>query len=332
MPWTRRARARDQRDNPETGAREQFCSRQRHWVPVDRAYPYASWCKDCQAAARRERRAQGEVATTSEGAVEGELVATEDPRRFGVEVEFIYPRGMQPARAVAALTAAGLTVVNESYTHNGHSATAWVMKRDGSLTGGSGGELVSPPLSGPEGLRAVDTALRVLRGLGCRVNASCGLHVHHDASDLTLDQIKAFVALYHAERHNIDRLMTARRRSDGDHEYCGGIEDVLLTLQGITSLNELRTGRRDGDRYGYGYLGFQRYRNVNLCAYQKHGTIELRQHQGTLNSTKTLAWIKLGQALFRRATRPAEDTFEAFMQGLGLDTATAAHLRRRAAA
>jgi hypothetical protein len=41
---------------------------------------------------------------------------------------------------------------------------------------------------------------------------------------------------------------------------------------------------------GYMYQG-GRYNKVNLCAFLRHGTIEFRQHSGTMNVDKVINWI-----------------------------------------
>ena len=35
-----------------------------------------------------------------------------------------------------------------------------------------------------------------------------------------------------------------------------------------------------------------RYQSFNLMAYDRHGTLEIRLHQGTLNGTKAVAWAR----------------------------------------
>jgi hypothetical protein len=46
---------------------------------------------------------------------------------------------------------------------------------------------------------------------------------------------------------------------------------------------------------------FDRYRTVNVTAYPKYGSIEFRQHQGTLSYAKMLRWVKLGQSIVEAA-------------------------------
>jgi hypothetical protein len=81
----------------------------------------------------------------------------------------------------------------------------------------------------------------------------------------------------------------------------------------------------------------RRYRSLNVGAYPLQGTLEIRQHQGTTNSRKILAWIEMGQAFF--AAAKAMDTVAALtpddlveaLSARGLPAATATYLRERAA-
>jgi hypothetical protein len=44
-----------------------------------------------------------------------------------------------------------------------------------------------------------------------------------------------------------------------------------------------------------------RYRALNFNAYAKYGTVEVRQHQGTLNADKIINWVKFGQSVIAAA-------------------------------
>jgi hypothetical protein len=50
---------------------------------------------------------------------------------------------------------------------------------------------------------------------------------------------------------------------------------------------------------GLGHM--DRYRNLNVAAYARHGTLEFRQHQGTVNATKMVAWVKFTGAIMEQA-------------------------------
>jgi hypothetical protein len=271
---------------PET---PRLCSRCRLPLPEGRRTRMHAECV-------RQYRAELNSRPASAVRTRGSASATIPSRRFGVEIEFYCSQSFTAVEA--ALRAAGVVVNNTSTTHNGSSLTAWVLKYDGSLNAPPayswhGMELVSPPISGAEGFDALKNVCRVLRTLGARVNRSTGLHVHHDVEDLNLRQFKNVVLGYANNQRSIDQLVATSRR--GRQSFCGPLDDGTLTsIRNCPSLGSIAT------------LVGTRYVHVNLKSFPKYGTIELRQHQGSINYTKIAAWISFGQALIAKAKADAE--------------------------
>ncbi len=84
-------------------------------------------------------------------------------------------------------------------------------------------------------------------------------------------------------------------------------------------------------------MGYQRYRSVNLLALAKHGTIEFRQHAGTLDPDKLGAWVRFLFALCDCARfSSASETFGTLwellshLEGFGLSSEDASYLQGRA--
>lgn len=259
------------------------------FVWQSRTTSWYSRCKPCQRAIRAERQyGRRHVAGASR---HGLRLA----RRFGVEFECIVPNTVTAQGVVNALEAAGLSASTGRYSTAARGG--WVAKPDGSLAGrgaGYGLEIVSPALSGQAGLDQIRTALAVLNALGCTVNSSCGTHVHHDASDLTVDEIKRFARGWMTQRNLVDGLVSASRRVGGSI-YCSPFGEYdLARVERATTLRQLQN------------IPAERYRSLNLLAYGKFGTLEIRQHQGTLNYAKIASWIKLGQAMIDAAIEQPE--------------------------
>lgn len=236
-------------------------------------------CRTCERNRRQGRR-------NAPAAVPGMTRAADwQVRRFGVELELLFPHSVTRSTIDAALQAAGLV--------------SWRAKTDVSIHGnGRGWEIVSPPLQGEGGYEQVRTACRVLAGLGGVANRSCGMHVHHDIRDLTVDGVKAVARMWVAQQPMIDGLVAPSRRGSG-HTYLGPIRaEELRQIEACTNLEDVR---RLASR-------ISRYRNLNVAAYGRHGTIEMRQHQGTVNAEKVLTWVRLGQALIQAAAEQPETT------------------------
>jgi hypothetical protein len=196
-------------------------------------------------------------------------------RRFGVEIEFF---GISRDRARQAISAAGIDL-SSGY---GHNSSAWNLKSDGSVTG-SGLELVSPPLSGEAGLEQVKTVLRALRQAGARVDRTCGLHVHHEVRDLGAIGVVRFARSWSNNQELIDWLVAPSRRDN--QGYCRRLDSSDLRSMAGVSAGDRSVPCRD------------RYRVVNVSSYSRYGTVEVRQHQGTLEFRKVEAWIRLGQSM-----------------------------------
>ena len=247
-------------------------------------------------------------------------VASESDLTFGIEIEFRRPRAnrrytMDPQTIADALTEAGVRTVVENYNHRTRSH--WKLISDGS----SDRELVSPILRGEDGLRQVRAAMRVLRNLGCRVTNSEGMHVHVGARQFTATAIANIVEMYYANDTLIYSLVAPSRHST---YYC----------QPHTSSERdaIRSQADYGSVYNSGG-GDRRYRHVNLDAYSAHGTVEFRQHQGSLNGTKATAWIRMLLGLVRTATAASAvgsyDSIEAMLEGFGVTGSARDYLVRR---
>jgi hypothetical protein len=82
-----------------------------------------------------------------------------------------------------------------------------------------------------------------------------------------------------------------------------------------------------------------RYRTVNVASFGRTGTIEFRQHQGSLNGTKAVAWIEMLLALVECVIAVEDETLTAdpiemvaALVPYGMTSASARNLTARAAA
>lgn len=236
---------------------------------------FYSICKTCKAArvarARAGYRARMQAADAR--AESAPIALTPNlARRFGVEIECISP--VSHSALQSALESAGLS--------------GWRVKYDGSLPGG-GAEIVGPPLSGEDGIAQVRVACRVLREQGCTVTRQCGLHVHHEIRDVTVTQVKTLARLWSDNQDMIDGLVAPSRR-DGRNSYCGRLSD-----EDLRRLDRCREMSQISSAFA------TRYRTMNLQKYGRYGTVEIRQHQGTLDAEKIVTWIEFGQAMIEQA-------------------------------
>lgn len=251
---------------------------------------YVSRCRSCERDARRNRasrpvapRVRDHVSDYDRAALNqrqrdldnARVDATPAPRAnvgndrtFGVEFEVIADR-----RTVAnALHRAGLPT--------------WSVISDCSLSSG-GCEIVSPILTGDAGMRDVERVCNVLREVGARVNATCGTHVHHGAGDLDIAAFRRIARSWSNNQHIIDGFVSESRRAAAHATYCRAFDDSCAAS--IESANTIRD------------IWISRYRTLNFAAFASHGTIEIRQHAGTIDYDKIRAWILFGRAIINAA-------------------------------
>jgi len=248
-------------------------------------------------------------------------------RQFGIEIEF---NGITRDAALAAVTAAGIACSFGSWTGTRRPESYWTLTTDGSVrstgTGcASGLEFVSPILRDEDGYSQVIKVMDALASAGATVDRSCGMHVHHDADGLSGEEIASVFEFYTNRQDAIDKLVSPSRR--GTRSYTGPFESGELR-----NITDSFRSSRTAPEYA------PRYRHVNAQAFRKHGTIEIRQHQGSVNGEKAVAWIKFGQAMIKSAQANASTTvpltvFE-MVQTLsndhGLDADAAGYLVNRA--
>jgi hypothetical protein len=199
--------------------------------------------------------------------------------KFGLEIEF---KGLgskvtlvaEQLRSQAIRQGWNFEVVGENYNHQVRSH--WKVVKDRSVIGGC--ELVSPPLpSNQESFDLVKKVYNLLESCGARVDRQCGTHIHFDASFINTIRtlpgkdkfFTSFVECYRVVEPKFNTLVKNHRNNN---RYC-------------------RTTLNDDDP---SWVANDRYRKVNCReAFNRHGTLEFRHLQGTLNGDTVIAWINL---------------------------------------
>ena len=293
-----------------------------------------SWCRACAAEHARARRAvaqgtAGETATVTRTRRTRSAGSPFD-RPFGLEIEVIH-RDMYAMRD--AFVAAGLACEVEGYNHT--TRRYWKIVTDASVSRGY--EIVSPILKGAEGRAEARKAFEAIRSVGGTVDRSCGLHVHHDAADLTGADLERLVRTWQAEQGAIDGLVAPSRR--GGCGWCAPLDSADVdTVRRLARDLPGRLNRRDAARYLGDPRSGLRYRSLNYRVFSLHGTVEVRQHQGTVNATKALSWVLFGQAYIARCQAGDTTTYTAIRDVLaelerhGLEAQTVSYLSDRAEA
>lgn len=194
-------------------------------------------------------------------------------RLFGIEIEV---NGLNRHTACDLLCSYDIDTRSEEYNHT--NRRWWKCTTDSSLSGhryDSACEIVSPPLPfNRESLELVAKVLKILKDSGATVDETCGLHVHVDARDMTQempDFSRILFLRYRECEEMIDKLVATNRRTDSNM-----YSRSMKRYNRSTSFQNLRGDRRN---------------KLNFQSFERHGTVEFRQHEGCVNSVKVVAWV-----------------------------------------
>lgn len=152
----------------------------------------------------------------------------------------------------------------------------WTWHSDGSVRGERPGELV---LRAPASPLTFDEAVNEYRDKvmdKVSINDSCGMHVHIDVCDLTMEELRGVLLFYSVLERTI-------------YKYCGsGRDNNNFCVPLWECWNKV-------DLFGKGFaVGSDlRYCGLNLAAIRKFGSIEFRMHPGVVSAHKMASWVGL---------------------------------------
>ncbi|QNF34342.1 amidoligase family protein [Adhaeribacter swui] len=204
-------------------------------------------------------------------------------RSFGVEFEAY---GVTKEKLSDELERLGIVVEIEGYNHT--TRNHWKIVTDASLTGSNTFELVSPVLRGEAGLEQVEKVCKALKKCNALINKSCGMHIHFGANDFELKQWKNLYKNYLNYEGVIDSFMPLSRRGN-NNQYCRSLMHHFRSERDAFAAID---AARDVEQLSRKVTGKSRYFKLNAESFFRHGTVEFRQHSGTIEIDKVLNWIK----------------------------------------
>lgn len=202
---------------------------------------------------------------------------------FGVEIECYNVAREEIAQR---LREAGVPCYCEGYNHRDHRDHFKVVT-DASLTGGNTAEVVSPILKGKKGMQMLEKVCNVLNEINAKVNKSCGLHVHLGLDKIDFNTYRNIFYNYAKLESVIDTFMPQSRRTN---IYCKSFRTIGENLYErlLNTSNKYEVAR---------IFCNNRYFKVNPVAFERHNTIEFRQHSGTTEYAKISNWIEFLKGL-----------------------------------
>ena len=244
--------------------------------------------------------------------------------KIGIEIECKLQNGVSLDEVLRKVAAAGITCNDQRHTSSGRlNGCEWKLVYD--VTSSDDGvpiwEFVSEPIVSMKKIERRVIAMTSVLQQYCRVDRNTGLHIHFDILGKYHFRRRVDTSTYEGKfkalRNKPARLFLAEitrnmryfqpvfdafvSPSRRGNSYCA----TLPNRQQIDSKHDcLMFANNEG---GYFHadpvisLGGGKYRTLNIQNMETRGTIEYRQHQGTLNPTKILNWIKLLERFTTRA-------------------------------
>lgn len=247
---------------------------------------------------------------------------------FGVEVEMTGITREKAAKTLAdyfGTTAVHTGGVYDAWSVRDGEGKEWRIVRDTSVRGekkeGRGYcftdshlysvELVTPKLTYPE-LGTFQECVRQVRHAGARVNGSCGLHVHVDASNHNRQSLKNLIGIMYSKEDILFKALQVNEARAA--RWCKKVrEPMLQRARQELSAAETRDFTRlesiwyEGDNGHNEHYNWTRYHALNLHSVFYRGTVEWRCFNSTLHAGEAAAYVNLclamsAQAIAQRST------------------------------
>lgn len=234
-------------------------------------------------------------------------------QNFGIEIEMTGLTRAAAARIIAGHFGTQATHVGggyDTYTVRDNRNRQWKLVSDASIKCRNRNnraasrdysvEFVSP-ICKYEDIETVQELVRKLRAGGARVNNSCGIHVHVDASSHTPQTLRNIVNIMASK----EDLLYKTLQVQVDREYYCKKADTRF----LEEFNHKRPRTmEDVEKMWYNGMGSRhnhydnsRYHALNLHSVFSKGTIEFRMFNSTLHAGEVKAYIQLCLAISHQA-------------------------------
>ena len=195
-------------------------------------------------------------------------------------------------------------------------------------------EMVSPKLTYAE-LPKFQECVRRVRKVGAKVNASCGLHVHVDASNHNRQSLKNLLGIMYSKEDILFKALNVN--PNRVTQYCQKVREPMLrqarqlSSDETKDLTQLESIWYEGNVSSREHYNWTRYYALNLHSVFYRGTVEWRCFNSTLHAGRAAAYINLclamsAQAIAQRSTvmrKTQSDnelfTFRVWLVRLGLN-------------
>lgn len=165
-------------------------------------------------------------------------------------------------------------------------------------------EMVTPKLTYDE-LPRLQECMRRVKAIGAKVNGSCGLHVHVDASNHNRQSLKNLIGIMYSKE---DILFKALQVNEARAKrWCKKVREPMLKKARLLSADEtqdltlLENVWYEGKVKKTDHYNWTRYYALNLHSVFYRGTVEWRCINSTLDPVQAAAYVHLCLAISTQA-------------------------------
>lgn len=237
-------------------------------------------------------------------------------QRFGIEIEMTGLTRRSAALIIAKHFDTGFRHergVYDTYSVCDQDGRKWKIVRDASITPQCGNrfdydpdykvEVVSP-ICHYEDIETIQSIVRELRRNGhAKVNESCGIHIHVDASKHTARSLRNIANIMYSKEDLIFKALKVRPQREV--RFCKKIDDDFLEMlnrKKPKDIEEVENLWYDGNTSRkYEHYDDSRYHALNFHSVFSKGTIEFRMFNGTLHAGEIKTYIQFCLAISHQA-------------------------------
>lgn len=198
----------------------------------------------------------------------------------------------------------------DTYTVNDPEGRKWKVVSDGSIQceargGRNASRLYSVEVVSPickyEDMERIQEIVRQLRQAGAKVNSSCGIHIHVDASRHTAQTLRNIVNIMASKE---DLLYKTLKVQIGREYYCKKADLRFLDQLNNRPPKTMEALERlwyNGSSRRHTHYDTSRYHALNLHSVFSKGTVEFRMFNSTLHAGEVKSYIQLCLAISNQA-------------------------------
>ena len=213
--------------------------------------------------------------------------------------------------------------------------TGWQAVYDGSLSEGGVELKTTRPIQGDIIQSRVKGLVQSYEYEDAFIDNSCGLHIHFNAIDLNVQDMKNMIYIIKGIENTIIDSMIKNRKNN---RYCRTLSRLkYIDLDRVKNLSDLcklwyNNLTYSDERMTMSHYNNSRYHGFNLHSRFYMGTIEFRYHEGTMRYEDIMDWIYFcrniinsarimsNDKLSRQGTKYRNKLIETFVKDKGIKT------------